>query len=138
MKKILIDTNILIYSIDKDSKYFQQSHNLLLDSNLQLFTTSKNLSEFMAVITRYPGKSLAIDDALIIIEDFSKVLSFLYPNPVSLKIFKKLLVKHKPAGLLIHDFEIASIAIAHDITHIATLNSKDFDLIDELCLYSLK
>ena len=138
MKKILIDTNVLIYSIDKDSKYFLQSHNLLLDPTLELYTTSKNISEFLVVITRYPGKSLSIENALILIEDFSKILTFLYPNPASLKIFRQFLRKHKPTGLIIHNFEIASIALAHNITQMATFNTKDFDLINELSFYAFK
>ncbi len=31
MNKLLIDTNILIYSIDEASKYFQESQKLLIE-----------------------------------------------------------------------------------------------------------
>ncbi len=42
MNKLLVDTNILIYSIDEGSKYFQRSQNIFSDQ-VELYTTSKNL-----------------------------------------------------------------------------------------------
>lgn len=43
MSKLLLDTNVLIYSIDEDSKYFTKVHNIFSDQH-ELYTTSKNLS----------------------------------------------------------------------------------------------
>ncbi len=47
MSKVLLDTNVLIYSIDEESKYFKKAQNLISEQNRDLFTTSKNLSEFL-------------------------------------------------------------------------------------------
>jgi len=44
MSKIFIDTNILIYSIDEDSRFYSKSQAILFDSNFDLYTSSKNLS----------------------------------------------------------------------------------------------
>ena len=60
MSKVLLDTNVLIYSIDEESKYFKKAQNLISEQKIDLFTTSKNLSEFLAVITRFPGNSLTL------------------------------------------------------------------------------
>lgn len=46
MNKILLDTNILVYLIDEESKYFEKSQNIIQNTNLTLYTTAKNLSEF--------------------------------------------------------------------------------------------
>jgi len=43
MSKILIDTNVLIYSIDEDSKYFGKVHEFLSQPDIELFITSKNI-----------------------------------------------------------------------------------------------
>jgi len=138
MSKILLDTNILIYSIDEDSKYFQSAQNLILNNTSdELYTTSKNISEFLAVVTRMSQNSLNIEDALQITEDFSNLLTILYPSPLSFSKFQYLLIKYKPRGIKIHDFEIVSIALAHQIDFIATLNEKDFEFIKEIKLYSL-
>lgn len=58
MNKLLLDTNILIYSIDEDSKYFNKSQNLFSE-HFELYTTSKNLSEFLSVVTRLPKNSIS-------------------------------------------------------------------------------
>ncbi len=52
--KVIVDTNILIYTVDADSCFHEQAINFLSDSILKLFTTSKNISEFVVVLTRIP------------------------------------------------------------------------------------
>jgi len=48
-----------------------------------------------------------------------------------------LLKTYQPAGLQIHDFEIAGIGLANGINRIATFNRKDFIRISEIDLYPL-
>jgi predicted nucleic acid-binding protein len=45
--------------------------------------------------------------------------------------------KHDGIGLKIHDIEIVSIAISHEITSIATINKKDFDYITGIDVHEL-
>jgi len=71
MNKILVDTNVLIYLVDKDSQFFKPARNLISDTSLNPYTTSKNLSEFLAVMTRIPKNSLSINDALTVIKEFN-------------------------------------------------------------------
>ncbi|MGR3309574.1 MAG: type II toxin-antitoxin system VapC family toxin [Candidatus Brocadiales bacterium] len=132
MSKILVDTNILVYAIDEDSRFYSKSRKLLLNSNFDLFTTSKNLSEFLVVVTRGRVISLSIEDAIAAIKDFSGVFTILYPTEGSFVVFEELLQKYKPTGLKIHDFEIVSIGLANGINQIATFNSKDFEGVEEI------
>jgi predicted nucleic acid-binding protein len=136
MSKLLLDTNVLIYSIDEGSKYFKKSQTILAEHS-ELYTTSKNISEFLAVITRIPTNPLLLNDALLIVEDFTNMMSILYPNEESFLIFQNILKKYKPTGLRIHDYEILSIGIANQITTIATFNEKDFREVKEINLYSI-
>ncbi len=136
MSKLLLDTNVLIYSIDEGSKYFKKSQTIFAEHS-ELYTTSKNISEFLAVITRIPANPLLLNDALLIVEDFTNMMSILYPNEESFLIFQNLLKKYKPTGLKIHDYEILSIGIANQITTIATFNEKDFREVKEINLYSI-
>ena len=133
MNKLLIDTNILIYSIDEGSKYFNKSQNLFSE-HFELYTTSKNLSEFLSVVTRLPKNSLSLDNALLVVEDFISVMTILYPDKESFLIFQSLLRKYKPIGLKIHDFEILSIGLANKINTVATFNEKDFKEVKEIKL----
>ncbi len=137
MNNILIDTNLLIYAIDEDSKYYNSVHMILDDVSNNLFTTSKNISEFISVITRYPGKSISIKDALIVIKEFESIFTVLYPSEKSNLIFIDLLKKYSPHGLKIHDYEIISIALSYNIKCIATVNKKDFSGIKEIELVAI-
>ncbi len=137
MEKILVDTNIFIYSIDEDSKYFNRSRDFLFKNDIGLYTTSKNLSEFLTVITRHPQSSISIQQAIKTIFDFTNFITVLYASQSSYKIFINLLKHYKPTGLKIHDFEIVSIGLANNISTLATINIKDFEDISEVKLYTI-
>ncbi len=137
MNKVLIDTNVIIYSIDEESKYFNRAQDLIYNDRVKLFTTSKNIAEFLAVITRPPQFSLVMKDALQIVQDLNTICSFVYPNSKSLQIFTELLRKYEPTGLKIHDFDIISIALAHKLNTIVTFNTKDFAGISEVSLHKM-
>ena len=132
MSKVLLDTNILVYSIDEESRFFQRAQRIISNTNYDLFTTSKNLSEFLAVVTRFPKNALTIDEALQSIDDFQTFTTILFPTDRTTHVFRELLLKYKPTGLKIHDFEIVSIGLANQIKKIATLNVKDVQEIEEI------
>jgi predicted nucleic acid-binding protein len=135
MSKVLVDTNILIYAIDEDSRYHSPASQLLHGEEHELFTTSKNISEFLTVVTKPLPKALSIDEALNAIEDITSNLTVLFPSPSSFSIFINLLKKYQPTGLRIHDFEIVSIGLDNGINRIATTNKKDFLTITEIAVF---
>lgn len=135
MSKLLLDTNVLIYSIDEGSKYFKQA-NKIFTKQLELYTTSKNLSEFLSVVTRIPKNPMSLKDALLVVKDFSDALTVIYPDENSFKIFIDLLKQYQPVGLHIHDYEIISIALSNKIQTIATFNEKDFEKVNDIELYT--
>jgi len=138
MNNVLLDTNILLYAIDEESKYFKSVQRLLDTDTINFFTTSKNISEFLSVITRIPNSSISIEKALYILNDFQNSFRILYPSEESNVIFIDLLKKYKPYGLKIHDYEIISIALSNKIKNIATINKKDFDRIEEIKLVTIQ
>ena len=129
---VLIDTNILIYAIDADSRFHNGALKLLLDPTLKLFTTSKNLSEFLVVLTRNKEIELSTSECFQLLNSLLTDITILYPNPTTFKIFQDLISKYNPRGLWIHDVEIASIGLAHGISTIATNNIADFKRIAEI------
>ena len=137
MSKVLIDTNIFVYGVDEDSQFYEKSRNLLESTVHDLYTTTKNISEFLSVMTSTVPYCLPVDDALDVIQDFQKRVNILYSTPDSLSYFLTLLKKYKPTGLKVHDYEIASIGLAHGIQQIATFNTKDFEGIEEIHLINL-
>ena len=138
MNEVLFDTNLLLYAIDEDSKYFKPVQELINDDSLKLYTTSKNISEFLSVITRIPNSEIAVHEAVNLVEDFVSIFTILYPTEKSHLIFIDLLKKYSPRGLKIHDYEIISIALSNKIKRIATINKKDFSGIEEIQLVSVQ
>ena len=130
--QLLIDTNILIYSLDVDSKFHHKSIKLLLNPDNELYTTTKNISEFLVVLTRAESIKITILEALDILSELLTNITILYPTEQTRNIFYKLLKKYTPTGLRIHDFEIVSIALANGIKNIATQNISDFKNIEEI------
>ena len=52
---VLVDTNVLIYAIDADSQFHHRALKFLSDPTIQFFITSKNISEFLVVLTQLSG-----------------------------------------------------------------------------------
>lgn len=103
------------------------------NESLQLFTSTKNLSEYFAVCTK-----LNIDSAKMFgfYGDLQENLTFLYPDQTSLHTFELLLKKYSPKGNRVFDTEIVSVMLAHGITQIATFNVDDFKTISEVEIYA--
>lgn len=131
MSKVLVDTNILVYGIDEDSTFFKRSRKVLEQETYQLVTTSKNLIEFLAVITKSSGYNLSNETALEIVEEIIQGIDIVYPTQESIAIFLDLMNRYQPKGLKVHDFEIISIGLAHGIHQVATFNIKDFKSVKE-------
>jgi predicted nucleic acid-binding protein len=132
MNKIIVDINVIVYSIDEDSKFHTISRNLLQNPENILYTTSKNLSEFLVVLTRGLEVPVTIENALEALTNLISSFTILYPSEASFNILQELLLKYKPKGLKIHDFEIISIGLQNGINNIATINAIDFKGISEI------
>jgi predicted nucleic acid-binding protein len=135
MNKILLDTNVLIYALDNKSQFHSACQNLLLSTEILCFTTSKNLSEYLAVVTRLPKNPLPIETAVKAMIALLENVTLLHSTQSSMAIFRDLLLKHRPTGLKIHDYEIAGIALSQGITTIATYNERDFKDISEIRVF---
>ncbi|HMV10136.1 MAG TPA: type II toxin-antitoxin system VapC family toxin [Cyclobacteriaceae bacterium] len=133
MSKLLVDTNILIYSKDSSS-VFHDFAERIITSDAKLFTTSKNLSEYYAVVTKGNSPLLSPLEALKDISEFVSVLEVWYPSPISHEKLMQLATKYQPKGLKIHDLEIAAICLVNGIDTIATVNKSDFQNIEGLTI----
>lgn len=137
MSKILVDSNILVYGIDEDSTFFKRARKILEQETDQLVTTSKNLIEFLTVITKSSGYNLNNDTALEIAEEIIRGFDIIYPTQESVAIFLDLMNRYQPKGLKIHDFEIISTGLAHGVHEVATFNTKDFKSVKEITLVEI-
>lgn len=134
MNKVGIDTNVFIYTLDKSSPHHNKCDNFLKDTENELFTTTKNISEFIAVCTK-----IGVDREKMngMYNEIKNNITILYPTEKSLSVFEQLNEKYHPKGNRVYDVEIVSIFISNNVTSIATVNIDDFKNITEIKLIDL-
>jgi len=124
-EKIVIDTNILVYSLDKASQYFEFSRNIIDDNIENICITNKTISEFVCVMSKLKKYEVIENELPKVINNFT----ILFSDEISLDYYKELVLKHKPHGNVAYDFEIVSIMMANEIKTLVTINKKDFQQI---------
>lgn len=115
--------------MNQDSGYYNSAKSILTNSNYNLFITSKNISEFFAVASKF---KIAYATSLNFYSELKSKSEILFPSLSSLSIFENLLQKYQPPGNQVFDVEIVSIMLDNGINHIATFNRKDFVTITEV------
>ncbi len=131
---LLIDTNVLIYGLDKSSIYHQHAKTILTRPDLHLFLTTKNVSEFFAVTSKL---KLPVKICQEFYKDLKANTIILFPTEKSLTIFERLTRHYHPVGNQVYDIEIVSIMLANEIMQVATFNHKDFKGIKEIQIYPI-
>ena len=131
MNKLILDTNVLIYGMDAQSKFHASAISVLTNPDYSLFLPVKVVSEFFAVCSKL---NIPTADALRFYKEAQKNAEIIFPDPVSLTCLEQLIQKYQPRGNLVFDLEIVSIALANQITLIATANLTDFKHISEITL----
>lgn len=134
MSEVLVDTNIFIYALDKNSLYNKQSEHILSNANITLFTTTKNISELFAITSKLNVNRTLTNNFY---SEIKRNVGILFPSNESLFIFEKLIKKYKPVGNIVFDIEIVSVMLSYNISYLATFNTKDFRGIEEIELYKL-
>ena len=117
----LVDTNILVYAVDSDSRYHKQSSRWIEDT---LVTESGmalawlGLVGFVRLATRKGilNKPLPVADALAMVQDWlgHPNSHILHPGERHADIFARLLLVAGAAGNLTNDAHLAALAIEHN------------------------
>ncbi len=138
-KRVGIDTNILVYLINKTSVQNIPAHQLLkklVKDQIKIIVTWQILSEFYAIVTdkkrfpnpRKPLEAVRYIKSLIDEAGFEIVL----PNFETGRVFIILIQNIKPVGQKIHDIFLAATLISNGVEILITENVKDFEGISGL------
>ena len=128
--KYLVDTNILVYSVNQRSPQYANSRRLLENgfSDGVLFVVAhQNLLEFIAVLTR--GYSVKLKDALSDAASFASRFEVITPLPGTFEKYLQLTQKVKET-LYPFDLYLAATMQDNDVECIITANPKDFKGIE--------
>ena len=124
--RYLIDTNILVYSVNQQSPHYSKARKLLEDGlkqGVSFVVAHQNLIEFVAVLTR--GYSVKLKDALLDAESFAARFEVIAPLPATFARYARLAQKAKQT-LYPFDLYLAATMLDNDVERIITANSKDF------------
>ena len=136
--KIFIDTNILIYIIDEDSPFHEESKESFskIEKNSQLWISRQIIREYSVITTRTdliakPLNSKELIDDIIIFENLFTIADDTYNTTKSLL---ELINKYNISGKKIHDANIVATMIENNIEKLLTKNNNDFKRYEEILL----
>ena len=130
---ILLDTNIIVYSLDKKSPKNYIATNFIKGNAENLAITHQNINEALRVVThpKHP-KPMNIESAIGAITGIAEGLSIIFPKENTIFITLELLNKYKIKSNNVFDAYLAATMLSNGIEEIATDNEKDFSIIKEI------
>lgn len=138
MDGILLDTNIIIYALNKldpDCKKAKTFINKNLDV---LVVADQNINEAVRILTHKKFKtSVDIKTAIKAVRKISDECTHITPNIYTRKMFFELVKKYKVTSNNIYDAYLTATAITNSVPQIATNNVSDFMIYDEIDIVKL-
>lgn len=130
---MLIDSNILVYSINSASPKHKQAQRFLQENLNVLVVAHQNIFETLRVLThsRFPSP-MKTRDALEAIESILKGCVVISPDYRTHRIALELIKKHRLLADQIFDAYLVATALGNSIDTIATDNIKDFKKFTEV------
>lgn len=130
---MLIDSNILIYSINSASPKHKKAQQFLQENLGKFEVAHQNIFETLRVLThpKYPSP-MKIKDALRAIENIIKACTVISPDYRTHHITLELIKKHRLSADQIFDAYLVATALSNIINVIATDDVKDFKKFTEL------
>lgn len=128
-QRCLLDTNVLVYGLDKASRYFSQASRVLTlcaEGRLLGAVAHQCLLELLHVLTAY--QHVPPEEALRDAQAFARHprIEVLAPTPETLNVFLRLADTSKTARLEVFDLYLAATMRTHGLTRIVTANVRDF------------
>jgi|WetSurMetagenome_2_1015567.scaffolds.fasta_scaffold326301_1 predicted nucleic acid-binding protein len=130
---ILLDTNIILRSKQKDSPHYKE----VTDKLIELLKNGESLAicpqviyEFYVVATRpitQNGLGLASEIAAKEIDNIEAAYELPYENEMVFKFWQKIVRDYKIEGKKAHDARIVAFMLAYGIKKLYTLNKSDFE-----------
>lgn len=140
MTSYLLDTNIILRFTDTHSREYEITNNAIFQILLQggqCFITSQVLIEFWVVATRpvaVNGLGWTVEETEQAVQMLINQFEWLEETPDIFRLWFSLATTHKISGKRTHDLRIQAVTLAHNISHILTLNPKDFVEIEGITI----
>lgn len=133
-----IDTNVLIYALDRNSDFYRKALRALesLGKSRMGVVCWQNLTEFYAIITdkrrvKNPlTPKIAIKEMETLLNNYS--LTIIGPNIKTKEVWFNILKAKNIKGQIVHDMFLVATLLSNGIGTLITENTKDFSGIANL------
>ena len=129
----LTDTNVLLgigHPADPRYPIAHVAVRKLWEDGHELQTTSQNFAEFWNVSTRPTdrnGFGLTPDETDELLQGLEEAFPLLLDSVDVYRVWRRLVVDYDVSGVQVHDARLVAAMIVHDVTHILTFNTADFN-----------
>jgi len=135
MKEILLDTNILIYTINESSLYHTKAKRFINNHLSALVVSDQTVNEALRILTHNKfARPLTSRQAMRAVKNISNECTHISPNLHTRNLFFDLVKKYNVTSNNIYDAYLAATALSNSISQIATNNAKDFKIFKEIKL----
>ncbi len=130
-KMLLVDSNILVYSLNSSSEKCKKAQDFLQKNQLQLCVAQQNIFETLRVLTHLKSpQSLSPKQAVTALSLITKHFVVINPLPDTEYLALELIARHHIGGNQIFDAYLVATALSHGVTTIVTDNTKDFKMFE--------
>ena len=131
--RILVDTNILIRSVQKSHPSCRVARRALVAmyrDGHELLLATQNVAEFWNVCTRpikVNGIGLSIEGTDRYVTQLERFFGILPDSIPVFYLWRKLVVDHAVMGVKVHDARLVAVMGCYDVRRIVTFNVADFN-----------
>ena len=132
--KILLDSNILVYSLNKGSDYYTRAINIL-DSGKDFCIAEQNIVETYRVITsdkQFADQVYTPSKAWKQLNIITKNVPVLFKYETTVEILQDLVLRYKLVSYQIYDASLVALMLENGVSEIYTHNDKDFRRFKEI------
>jgi predicted nucleic acid-binding protein len=134
-----LDTNLIVYAINKDSPYYARATALMEavgEGELEICLSLQVLGELYATATnpKKVEKALTPEEAVMVIEGLLRADTILklYPKQETLRLTLDLVKRYQLKSLDFFDAQIVATMLDNGVTTIYTANEDDFAIFEEI------
>ncbi|MBN1162761.1 PIN domain-containing protein [Patescibacteria group bacterium] len=139
-KVVLIDSNVVVYSLNSSHKYFEQAlsvYEQVCAGEFKGVLAQQNLLEVYRVLTHSKYQNpMTPQEAIRSIGTYLDVCTLIYPSLTTAQNALNLVVENDLRGNQIFDAYLYSVAVENGVGTLYTANEKDFFYVSKIEVFN--
>lgn len=133
MNQVLVDSNILIYSLNSKSPKHKEAQRFLQENKNNLLIAHQNIFESLRVLTHHKfSNPMSTSKAIRALTEIADSLGVISPDSITYQLALSFIKKYKFRSDMVFDAYLVATAISNGIYTIASDNEKDFSKFLEI------